>query len=216
MLKRRIIRAAVAAFAAVAALSAGLYLQAAKVIASDHNEAPLVKADASMDLTDLYLFDGAAGKTVAVINFAGFNDSLAQPVQAGVYNTNALYTLNIDNDADNAPDFTVLTRFGQNGAGGFGVQVENLPGAGGTIAGPVETTLTGNNGAKVFAGLRDDPFFFDVQGYLETLDTGTLSIINTRDSLAGLNVNSIVLEFDTAAALEGGTTLSCWITSGRK
>jgi len=70
--------------------------------------------------------------------------------------------------------------------------------------------------ARVFAGLRDDPFFFDLEGFEQTLQTGAVSFQDTRDSVAGLNCTAIVLEFDRAAALGGSQTLNLWTTTGRK
>jgi hypothetical protein len=215
MLKRTAIRLAVLSVSALTLTAATLLWQSGQLEASDHFEAPLVQADPSMDITDLYLFAGAAGKTVAVIDYAGLGFSLTQPTSTGTYNANALYTLHIDNTGDDVEDTSIYVRFGQNSLGAWGVKVDGLPGAG-SISGAVETNLSDGSGNKVFAGRRDDPFFFDAQGYLDTLATGTLMITNTRDFLAGMNCTSIVLEFDTAAALDGGTRLSCWATAGRK
>ncbi|MEZ5337469.1 MAG: DUF4331 family protein [bacterium] len=183
--------------------------------ASDHFEAPLVQADPAMDITDLYLFGGSAGKTVAVINYAGLNQSLTQPTQSGTYSDQALYTLHIDNTGDDVEDLQVHVRFGRDSGGNWGVQVTGLPGSDGPLSGPVEQVLTDGSGNMLFAGRRDDPFFFDAQGYLDTLSSGDLMIRNDRDFLAGMNCTSIVLEFDTAAALQGGSALGCWATSGR-
>lgn len=216
MLKRISTRLAVLAATAVTLGAGAVLWHTSTLQASDHFEAPLVQADPSMDITDLYLFAGAAGKTVAVINFAGLGFSLTQPTTVGTYNANALYTLHIDNTGDDVEDTAINVRFGQNSLGAWGVKVEGLPGAAASINGAVESNLSDSSGNKVFAGRRDDPFFFDAQGYLDTLATGTLMITNTRDFLAGMNCTSIVLEFDTAAALNGGTRLSCWATSGRK
>ena len=209
------IRRFLGAAACLAIVAIAAFGFAGQLIASDHYEAPAVQADPSMDVTDLYLFEGAAGKTVAVIDFAGLGFSLTQPTTVGTYNANALYTLHIDNTGDNEEDIAVLVRFGQNGAGEWGVQVENLPGSAVIVQGPVENIIDDGDGNKVYAGRRDDPFFFDAQGYLDTLATGTLSITNDRDFLEGLNCTSIVLEFDTASALDGGSELACWATSAR-
>ncbi|MCA9729372.1 MAG: DUF4331 family protein, partial [Candidatus Eisenbacteria bacterium] len=68
----------------------------------------------------------------------------------------------------------------------------------------------------VFAGWRDDPFFFDLAGYQMTLQTGDLSFDSTRDSFAGLNVTAIVVEMDLSAALGSGSKINLWATTGRK
>jgi hypothetical protein len=199
---------------AVAVCGAGWWTSSS--LASDHDESPLVKADASMDLTDLYVFDSGGGETTAIVCWAGFNDSRPQPDAAALYNPDALYTLNIDNDEDNVADFEVQWRYGQNGAGDWGVQVVNIPGTSGQVAGAVETVLDSGGGTRVWSGHADDPFFFDAQGYLDTLSTGTLMITNSRDFLAGLNVTAMAIEMNTAAMRDGSNELRFWATAARK
>ncbi len=185
-------------------------------ICSDHTESPLVKQDASMDLTDLYVFDSGGGKMTVIVNWAGFNDSRAQPDAAPLFTSNSLYTINIDNNEDNVADFRIQWKFGQNSQGQWGVQVTGIPGSQGTVSGPVERILSGGNGTRVWAGHADDPFFFDVQGYLDTLATGVLSIINTRSILSGFNVTALAVEFDIASVVNSGGDAHFWITSARK
>ncbi|MCC7479130.1 DUF4331 family protein [bacterium] len=189
---------------------------ATRIQASDHDESPLVKADASMDITDLYVFDSGGGETTAIVCWAGFNDSRPQPDSEGVYNEDALYTLHIDNNGDNQSDIQLRWRFGRNNAGAVGVQFENVPGVPGTVEGPVETVLDAGGGARVWAGHSDDPFFFDAQGYLDTLATGTLSITSSRDFLAGLNVTAVAIEMPTSEIRSGSNNLQFWATASRK
>lgn len=199
------------------AVTGMLLLQTSNMaFASDHNESPLVKVDASVDLTDLYIFDTGKNETTAIIVWAGFNDSRPQPDAEGVYNPNVLYTLNIDNNQDNIADIQVRWRFAQSSDGEFGVQVENVPGSAGTVSGSVEQVLSAGNGTRVWAGHADDPFFFDVQGYLDTLATGTLMIRNDRSILAGKNATALAVEMSTSAMRSGSNELRFWITSARK
>ena len=83
-------------------------------------------------------------------------------------------------------------------------------------AGGVEETLEGAGGAQLFAGLRDDPFFFDFQGFGDTLATGQIMFDADRDSFAGTNVTALVVEMDLDDALDGESTLSMWATASRK
>ena len=189
---------------------------ASSIQASDHDESPLVKADASMDITDVYIFDSGGGETTAIVCWAGFNDSRPQPDAAGVYNEDALYTLHIDNDSDNVSDIDLRWRYGRNNAGDVGVQFENVPGVIGTVEGAVETVIDAGGGARVWSGHADDPFFFDAQGYLDTLATGTLSITNNRDFLAGLNVTAVAIEIPTSEMRVGNNPLQFWATAARK
>lgn len=184
--------------------------------ASDHDESPLVKVDASMDITDLYVFGADDGETTVIVDWGGFNDSRPQPDSQALYNPNALYTLHIDNDQDNVADIQVHWRFGKNDKGEWGVQVENLPGGNSVVRGPVESVLDAGNGTRVWAGHADDPFFFDAAGYLDTLATGKLMIRNDRDFLAGLNVTAIALEMKNDGMRSGTQPLQFWVTSARK
>ena len=185
-------------------------------LASDHDESPLVKADASMDITDLYVFGTGHGETTVIVDWAGFNDSRPQPDGGAVYNPKALYTLHIDNNQDNVADIQVHWRFGQNKKGEWGVQVENIPGGDAVVSGPVETVFDAGNGTRVWVGHADDPFFFDAAGYLDTLATGKLMIRNDRDFLAGLNVTAIALEMRNDGMRAGDKPLQFWVTSARK
>ena len=146
-----------------------------------------------------------------VLGFAPLNPAGG----SATYDADVLYTVHFDNNADNAADHSVHVRFGQNTAGEWGVQLEGLPGVTGAVSGPVETTLTAGTG-QAWAGLADDPFFFDFQGFEDTLATGMISFDADRDSFEGTNVTALVVEMDLAEALDGETTLSMWATARRK
>lgn len=200
-----------------AAAAAGLTLAGASVLAADHSEAPSAAADQPADLADVYAWH-SGDKLYAAITFAGAR--MPEAEQTGTYDAGVLYTVHLDNSGDNQSDIDVLVRFGQNRAGEWGVQVESLPGADGAVIGPVEEMVADTSGLRVFAGLRDDPFFFDLQGFSETLDTGSLQFASlstgARDSLAGTNATAIVLEMDLAAARGAGSNIRLWATTARK
>lgn len=62
-----------------------------------------------------------------------------------------------------------------------------------------------NNSLRVFAGLRSDPFFFDLPAFLETMKTGQLAFKDVgRNPLDGANVLSVVVEVDCAPLLRTG------------
>src|SRR5688500_14110941 len=157
------------ALVAMAAICTGGWW-ASTVSASDHDESPLVKLDAAQDITDLYVFDSGGGTTTIIVCWAGFNDSRMQPDTEGLYDEDALYTIWVDNDGDNESDIAIRWRFGRDAEGNVGVRWEDVPGALDNVAGPVEEIFDVGKGARVWSGHADDPFFFDAQGYLETLD----------------------------------------------
>jgi len=186
------------------------------VLASDHDESPLVKEDAAQDITDLYVFDSGGGKTTIIVCWAGFNDSRPQPDTEGVYDSEALYTIWIDNNGDNEADHAIYWRYGRNAAGDAGIQWTGIPGTDAPVVGPVESVFDAGDSARVWSGHADDPFFFDAGGYLETLMTGTVSISSDQDFLAGLNVTAAAIEVNTDAIQNGTNALQFWATAARK
>lgn len=200
---------------AIAAICGGGWW-ASTVFASDHDESPLVKEDAAQDITDLYVFDSGGGKTTIIVCWAGFNDSRPQPDAAALYDAKALYTIHVDNDGDNVADQKIYWRYGANAQDQFGIQWEGIPGAKPLVQGPVETVFEAGTFARVWTGHADDPFFFDAAGYLETLDTGTVSFKKERDFLAGLNVTAAAIEIDTDVLMGSAPTMQFWVTASRK
>ena len=181
--------------------------------AADHSEAPAAQADNAADIADFYAWH-EGNKLVAIMTYGGLQATSA--TQTATYDEDVLYTVHIDTNGDQAADKNVNVRFGKNSKGDWGVQVQNLPGATGTVTGAVNSIIDAGNGLSVYTGLRDDPFFFDLEGFNQTLATGTLAFDGTRDSVAGLNVSSIVLEMDLAAAANGSNNLALWASTGRK
>jgi hypothetical protein len=178
--------------------------------AADHADSPATTEDAPADLTDVYAWHD--GSTLVVgFGFAG----LAEAGMPAVYDSGVLYTVHIDNDGDNLSDHDIYVRFGQDARGEWGVQVENLPGIADPVIGPVETTIDAGLGLRVFAGLRDDPFFFDLDGFRETLMTGMLSFDNTRDTFAARNITAVVLEASIDALAGGADSVAVWVSTGR-
>jgi hypothetical protein len=209
--------------ATLAALAVSAPLAIA-LMGSDHKDGPNATADHAADIADLYAWhDAGTGTFTAVLTFAGF-DPAGHPA---TYDPNVLYTIHIDRadtaaHLDQASDVDIQVRFARNDRGEWGVQVENLPGASGAIAGKVETVLNGGGKRKVYAGLRDDPFFFDLDGFKATIAKpaadSTLLFDHTHDTFAGFNVTAVVIEMDLADVTVNGTLphLQLWATSGRK
>ena len=179
-------------------------------LAADHGEAPGAAADPAADIADFYAWHTSNGTIVAVITI----QPLAVSGDSALYDADVLYGVHIDTNADTTPDLDIYARFGQNADGDWGVQVENLPGASGPVVGAVETVITDGD-VKVFAGLREDPFFFDAQGFGDTLSTSSVAFTAT-DFFAGYNVLSIVMEFDTAATTGSAHQIQTWATTARK
>jgi hypothetical protein len=192
--------------------AAAAITMAGAALAADHAEAPGTKADPAADIADVYAWhDG--GDLVTVVTFDGLKTP--SPGQSGTFQEGIVYTLNIDNDGDYVSDIRVDSRFVTDRNGNRGIWVDRLPGTNGPVVGFVESAIKVGGRERVFAGLIDDPFFFDLEGFRTTLATGALSFDPNRDSFAGLNVTAIVLRMDLAAALDGGSTLNLWATTAR-
>ncbi|MBC8069759.1 MAG: DUF4331 family protein [Deltaproteobacteria bacterium] len=204
-------RAALLAGAVAAAGLSLLSLLSLPSHAADHADCPATTDDHPADITDVYAWHDQDSVTV-VLAFAGLTE-VGMPAD---YDASVLYTIHVDNDADAQADFEVLVRFGQSSAGEWGVQVEGLPGIAEPIVGPVETVIDAGLGLRVFAGLRDDPFFFDFDGFRQSLDEGALHFDSDRDSFAATNVAAVVVEMSRDAVTGDAGRLAIWATTGRK
>lgn len=157
------------------AASAALVIPGLGGIAADHLDPP-ARTDPSVDSTpdrasdiaDLYAFH-TDSSVVLALTFAG-PQATSEPA---TYDRDVLYTINISNAGERTDaEIPLRIRFGPGTAeGDFGVRVENLPGVNGDLTGPVEQMLL-KDGVSVQAGLFDDPFFFDLQGFRDTAATG--------------------------------------------
>lgn len=179
--------------------------------AADHIDAPIASSEAAADMTDFYAWH-EQDRIVAAIGFAGFD----VPGSAGTYDSSVLYGIHVDNDGDNEADQTVWVRFGATSDGRWGVKFEGIPGGDPQVIGPVNTELDAGLNLRAFAGVRDDPFFFDFDGFQETLATATLSFDGTRDSFAATNATMIVVEMSIDGVAGGSDTLALWATTARK
>lgn len=188
-------------------------------LAADHIEAPIASADPAADIADFYAWNTKDDRLEAIITFASAGSSADGPI----YDADVLYGIHIDNTGDNVSDIDVWIRFGQDSAGNWGVQAENVPGAKGAIVGPVETVIEAGDGISLWAGHAEDPFFFDLTGYTNVLKRGSLFdkggnllFDSTRDFFAGLNVTAIAVEMDAEAASDAFNDLQIWATTSRK
>lgn len=203
---------------AVAAGGAMLLVPGQLALGADHLDPP-ARTDAAVDSTpdipadiaDVFAWSDATNAYFAV-TFAG-------PQAAGVpafYDRNVLYTLNISTSAPaTSSDVTVRWRFGgaTNGTGS-GISVENLPGVNGAVVGPVEQILS-KDGVRIYAGLRDDPFFFDLQGFRDTRSSGTLMFNNARNFFAGKNDTVVVFEIPKSRLGGNSNSIDVWSTTAR-
>jgi hypothetical protein len=198
------------------------------IYAADHIDAPAVTGPGSTspgnDITDIYAFQSPAdnSKMVFVLNSQGLMSPATSATAS--FPSNVMYEINIDNTGDNVEDL-VLQCLVQNGK--MRVYGPVAPGTTGTTStvktsGPVtEVAVTpyssatpniavNSNGIKIFAGPRDDPFFFDLVRFKEIIG-GIATAFNNpgADRFAGTNVMSIVVEVPKSM-LGTAATINVW------
>lgn len=186
------------------------------VFAADHLDPPArtdpavdATPDRAADIADIYAWHTDSDLIMA-LTFAGPNAAN----QPGTYDRDVLYTINVStNDSLTNPAFPIRFRFGRDAAGNAGIRLENVPGVG-TIEGPVETTLS-RNGALIRAGVYDDPFFFDLQGFRTTQSTGTLSFDKNRNFFNGQNDTAVVLQIPRSALGANVQKIRIWTETAR-
>ena len=165
--------------------------------------------DVAADIADVYAWHTASNVVIA-LTFAG-PQAASLPA---TYDRDVLYTINISNDAvPFDPEYQIRFRFGFNGEA-VGVQVTGVPGSTGPIEGPVEADLV-QGPVTVRAGLFDDPFFFDLQGFRETRSSGVLSFRSNRNFFAGQNDTALVVQMPRSALENGNNPLKIWATTAR-
>lgn len=180
--------------------------------AADHFEAPTAASDAAADITDFYAWHDGGSRMIAAIAFAGLDVSGSE----GTYDEGVLYGIHIDTNGDGVAERTIWTRFGQSDDGEWGVKFEGIPGADPEVIGRVNTVIEAGGGLRAFAGVRDDPFFFDAEGLEDTLASGSLSFEPERDTYAGSNVTMIIVQIDEDSATDGALTVNMWATTARR
>lgn len=175
--------------------------------ASDHQEAPGATSRLSADIGDYYAWHDSEQLNL-VLTFGTF----AAPGLPASYDRDNLYGFHFDTSspADGVADVDLYARFSQDAEGNWGLQLSGIDGV--ALEGPVETVLS-NAQITGWAGLADDPFFFDQTGFRATLSTGMLSFDPTRDDVAGLNVTAIAIQIPVDTIMSGGGSLQTWTTT---
>ena len=212
----RFAKLAIAGGAVALAVPLAIMLPEQFAPAADHRDPPQ-RTDPTVDNTPDYAADIAdvfafhtADKLVLILTFAG-----PMPTTAGAtYDRNVLYKLNISNTAPRTTtDIPIRVRFGQDRskANAYGIQITGIPNTNGgaPISGPVESDNT-VDGVRFRAGLFDDPFFFDLQGFKDSENTGNFMIDNTRDFFANANDTAIVIEIPRDRISDGSAPVDVW------
>lgn len=192
--------------------------------AADHLDPPSrtdIRFDPTIDLpadiADIYGWTDATHLNL-VYTFAG-------PVpgeRGGFYDPAVIYRFHLSTGGRPDDDeFLMEARFGP-GDGGNGIRFIGAPGQTTPIIGPVERILE-QDGLRIFSGVVDDPFFFDVLGFRATNSTGNLAILNTRDFFTNQNDTMIGIQIpiervtrDTNGDGRRDSRIDVWVDAYRK
>ncbi len=197
--------------------------------ASDHRDSALLTSNPAEDIADVYSFLNPSdpSRVVLAMTVSGF----IPPSENGTtfFDPQVLYQLKIDTNGDAVEDQVIqafVTGSGSNQVMHFrGPVAPSLVGPGGRVVrGPeVATVRVSNstspivaqrNGIKVFAGIRDDPFFFDLVQFKHVVAGEATKFNNPgTDAFAGFNVLAIVIELPKS--LLGSSKIGVWGTTGR-
>ncbi len=168
------------------------------------------------DINDVYAFDASdTSRTVLAMT-----TNPAINLFGGSFGTSVRYIIRVDTNGNASPDIAYVWRFDAVSGGAQDYTVTKYTGsdadslASGTQIGTGSTggtgIGTGSGGASVFAGVRSDPFFFDLTGFLGSvfhLGSDRLGT-NPTDFFAGLNTNAMVIEVPDSAF--GSTNIGVW------
>jgi hypothetical protein len=213
--------------ATVAMLASAAFGSLATVSGADHRDSPLNQANPTADINDVYAFrspENAANLVLAI----SVNPLIAPSDNAtrGNFDPDVQYQVHVDRNGDLADDALVTIRR----TTGPQITIEGL-GAPITaqITPPNATApvITNVSGVKVFAGLRDDPFFFDLTAFQQFVANPQAPANGLRpagggnpsDAFAGTNVLAIVIEAPVTA-ITGATnansgTIKAWVSTTR-
>ncbi|SDS40523.1 DUF4331 family protein [Gramella sp. MAR_2010_147] len=214
----------------------GVAIAAVIFIAADHVDAPGV-AGSSADIADFYAFEPTTGSdnTVFIVDV---QSNVLPDLTYGSFDEDVLVEINIDLDGDLVEDQVIqaiprdgmMYFFGPFSPSSTGLSSEvNVDAALGSveISSNSAITETTSNGVSLFAGPRQDAFYFDFVRFNEVVapsaeDNSGFNVPGT-DTFDGANTLSIVVEIPnsllgtpTAQNVIGVPVYKTWVTTNRK
>src|ERR1043166_8127881 len=199
---------------------AGMTIPTPVTDAADHAESTSVAGDPGADLADVFAFldPNDNSKVVLALDVEGFVVP-SELLNLSFFAPEVTYRFEIENTGDAVPDQTIDITFSeQTSRSQPQTATIKLPN-GGTFTAPttVQTlnpsaksfvvTTDPSSGASFFAGLTDDPFFFDIVGFnrfVSSVLAGTpdpTQLQRGRDSFAGYNIHMIAIEVPASMLL---------------
>jgi len=229
---------------AAVAVAAGSVMAVRVLVASDHQDTPLVEMSPRFDVNDVYAFPapGNPSRTVLVLGTSSPITPAQTPSFTFGTKDQELYQIKIDNTGDAREDLVFQITFtGKSGRQKVTLRGPAIPNSVGTmntlvggkqIKGYTNTVIQSGD-VKLFAGPRDDPFFIDLEAFFRILpdrkpEGGPLSTITQGpltfrpvgqavDFLRGINDMAIVIELPTSAIANPATSgrFGVWGTTSR-
>jgi len=220
-------RTRMAAIALVATLGVAAFAAERWLPAADHRDSMTLTNDQAVDIADVYSFRSPTNPSNVVL--AMTVPGLVPPAESRTFDEDALYQFKIDQDGDAVEDLVIqafATGSGSSQTVHFrgpaapertGAVTELLPGNDAAAVqistGASAITATGG-GLTVFAGVRDDPFFFDLARFNEiVMGMATEFRDPGIDTFAGSNALAIVVELPVSQI--GASSFSVWGTTSR-
>jgi hypothetical protein len=222
------------------AVGCGAALVAGPAIASDHQDTPEVELNPKCDINDVYAFPGSDPSRICLVMTT--SSPIARSAVNPSFDADKLYQLKVDNTGDGVEDLVLQFVFSGTGSGQkvtmFGPDVPVATGQrnrilsrNATLNGNINANLGAANGVQLFAGLRDDPFFLDLEQFFRLIPdrrpvTGPLAVANPIDPpawrdpgidyLKTYNTLAIVVELPLDRLTVGGNArFGVWGTISR-
>lgn len=194
--------------------------------AADHLDAPNLASREDADINDVYVFQAATPGRTAIALTTSPAAGIIGPID---YATNVRYKINVDRNGNAVEDLAYVVDFSAASGGSQAYTVTRYTGAnarslaqgvvlGGGMRGAINS-LKGDG--MVFAGLRADPFFFDLAAFKHVV----LGAANGRtgfcdqpghtgiDFFKDFNTNAIVIEVPNDELSDSDGAIGVWATT---
>ncbi len=208
----------------------------ALLVAADHIDAP-GSMGTTADIADFYAFEPTEGSDNTVF-IADLQSNVVDGLAYGTFDENILTEINIDSDGDLVEDLViqaiprdgVMYFFGPAAPSATGLSGQilvDMPLGSVAISGDTEVIETTADGVSLFAGPRQDAFYFDFFRFNEVLapspeDNSGFNVPG-EDTFDGANTMSIVVEIPnsmlgeaTATNVIGVPVYNTWLTTNVK
>ncbi len=206
------------------------------MVAADHIDAPSTMGT-SADIADFFAFEPSEGSDNTVFA-VDLQSNVLPDLAYGTFDEDVLTEINIDTDNDLVEDLVIQAiprdgtmyffgPFAPTQTGLNGQVLVDYPLGSVEISGSSAIVETTNEGVSLFAGPRQDPFFFDFFQFNKVIGgmapEGFLPAGEAEDTFDGANTMSIVVEMPNSMlgatsgmnAL-GLTVYKTWVTTNRK